>query len=123
VEIARLGSSVAGTVNSRLGIPSEKAIENGVDRFLDSTACVARESRRQVHVTMRNGRRAEFTVQTVDTVAIIARDGTRYDQTDILTVERREFNGVKTTFLLTGILGGVLLFAIGAMMASLAGGI
>ncbi len=41
-----------------------------------------------VRITMRDGHRVQFTVQTVDAVAIIAGDGSRYDLADILTVER-----------------------------------
>ena len=72
----------------------------------------------EVSVTMRDGRTARFTVQTVEPASIIARDGTRYDLTDIVTVERRAFSGVRTTFLVGGILGGAFLFAVAAAMAS-----
>jgi len=77
----------------------------------------------EVRVTMRDGRTAQFTVQTVEPAAIVARDGTRYDLTDIVTVERRAFSGIKTTFLAVGILGGVLLFVVAAAIASLVGNI
>ena len=62
-----------------------------------------------IRVTLRDGRRVQFTVDKVEATAIIARNdtGTRYDLTDILTVERREFSGVKTGFLVGGIVGGV----------------
>jgi hypothetical protein len=70
----------------------------------------------EVHVTMRDGRRARFRVLTADAASIIARDGSKYDRADILTIEQRQFSGVKTTLLVVGIVGVVL----GAMVAAAA---
>jgi hypothetical protein len=49
-----------------------------------------------VRVTMNDGRRVEFAVQSVNDEAIVARDGTRYERTDVLTIERRAFDLRKT---------------------------
>ncbi len=66
----------------------------------------------KVKVTLEDGRRVEFTVHNVDAAAIIARDdyGTRYALNDIRTLERQEFSGGKTGFLLGGIAAGTLCF-------------
>jgi hypothetical protein len=64
---------------------------------------------------MRDGRRVQFTVQTVDAAAIIAGDGRRYDLADILTLERRGFSGPKTTLLIAGIWFGFWL--VGGLIA------
>ena len=73
----------------------------------------------EVRLTMRDGRRAQFRVQTVDTASITALDGARYDLGDVLRVERREFSWVKTTVLLVGI--GCFLFITVAAAGSLGG--
>lgn len=73
----------------------------------------------EIRVTMRDGRQARFTVQRVEEAALIAIDGTRYDDSNIVTLERREFSGGKTALLVAGIVGGVLFFAYAAAVASL----
>ena len=65
---------------------------------------------------MRDGRRARFRVLTADAASIIARDGSKYDRADILTIEQRQFSGVKTILLVVGVVGVVL----GAMVAAAA---
>ena len=77
----------------------------------------------EVRVSMRNGQSAQFTVQTVESAAIIARDGTRYNLTDIVSVERRSLSGVKTTLLVVGIVCGALLLFVAAAQAALVGNI
>jgi hypothetical protein len=74
---------------------------------------------------MRDGRRASFAVGSIDAGAIIARDGaqTRYELNDIETMEWRQFSGVKTGFLVGGIVAGALFFAVAAAYASLVGGL
>ena len=66
----------------------------------------------QVRLTLRDGRRVRFTVDSVDPAAIIARDDsrTRYEYSDILTVERRGFSKAKTGVLVGGIVGGLVCF-------------
>jgi hypothetical protein len=61
------------------------------------------------------------TVDNVDAAAIIARDDTRtrYDLNDIRTLERQEFSGGKTSFLLGGIAAGTLCFLYMAAQAIL----
>jgi hypothetical protein len=75
----------------------------------------------KVRVTLEDGRRVEFTVDNVDAAAIIARDNTRtrYDLNDIRTLERQEFSGGKTSFLLGGIAAGTLCFLYMAAQAIL----
>jgi hypothetical protein len=72
-----------------------------------------------IRVTMRDGRQARFTVKRVEEAALIAIDGTRYDNSNIVTLDRREFSGGKTALLVAGIVGGVLFFAYAAAVASL----
>ena len=72
-----------------------------------------------VRVTMRDGRRAQFTVGQVEASAITARGGERYATDQIATVERRTVSAVKTTVLIGGVLGGVLLFMYMYALASL----
>jgi endonuclease YncB( thermonuclease family) len=72
-----------------------------------------------VRITMNDGRRIRFTVQTVDATAITGK-GTRYDLADIRTIERREFSGTKTTVLVVGILAGWFFLAYAAAVAQLA---
>jgi protein involved in polysaccharide export with SLBB domain len=72
----------------------------------------------EVRVTTRDGRRAQFTVQAVDTAGIIARDGPRFELTDIVALERRQFSGVKTGLLGLGIGVGALLFLVAAAQAT-----
>lgn len=73
----------------------------------------------EIRVTLRDGRQARFTVQRVEQAALIALDGTRYDKSDIVTLDRRKFSGGKTALLVAGIVGGVLFFAYAAAVASL----
>ena len=49
-----------------------------------------------IRVTLRDGGSSEFKVQSVTPDAIIASDGTRYEHTNITSVERRGFSGGKT---------------------------
>lgn len=73
----------------------------------------------EVRVTMRDGRQARFTVQRVEDAALVAGDGTRYEITDIVTLERRAFSGGRTALLVAGVVGGVLFFAYAVAVASL----
>jgi hypothetical protein len=61
-----------------------------------------------VRVTMKDGRRVEFAVQSVNDEAIVARDGTRYERTDILTIERRAFDLRKTAIRTAGWFGAIM---------------
>ena len=71
-----------------------------------------------VRVTMRDGQRDKFTVKAVDADGIVADDGTRYATADIVTVERREFSGPKTTLLVAGIGVGVFFVAVAVAIRS-----
>jgi hypothetical protein len=51
-------------------------------------------------------------VDRVEPDVIIALSGTRYEVADIVTLERREFSGLKTTSLILGIPAGMYLFAV-----------
>ena len=73
----------------------------------------------EVRVTLRDGRQARFTVQRVEETALIAADGTRYENADIVTLERRAFSGGRTALLVAGVVGGVLFFAYAVAVASL----
>jgi hypothetical protein len=76
-----------------------------------------------VRLTMRDGRQHELTIQAMDSDAIVAAGGARYDRREIQTVERRQFNGKKTTFLVGGLTAGALLMMIAVAEASLVGGL
>lgn len=73
----------------------------------------------EVRVTMRDGRQARFTVQRVEEAALIASDGARYENPDIVTLERRTFSGGRTALLVAGVVGGALFFAYAVAVASL----
>jgi hypothetical protein len=75
-----------------------------------------------VRLTMRDGRHHDLTIRTVDTGAIVGSDGTRYDQADILAVERRQFSGTKTAVLAGGLIAGAILIALAAAQAAVLGG-
>lgn len=53
-----------------------------------------------VRVTMRDGRKAEFTVEQVDDSAITAEGGEKYATDEIVTLERSSVSAVKTTVLI-----------------------
>jgi plastocyanin len=74
-----------------------------------------------VRLTMRDGRQHDLTIRTIDASAIVRRDGTSYDVTDIQSVEHRQFSGIKTTFLAVGLFASAILVAMAAMMGSLMG--
>jgi hypothetical protein len=74
-----------------------------------------------VQITTRDGHRVQFTVGTADTTTITAQDGTKYELADILTVERRGFSGLKTTFLVVGVWGVAAIISYGAASAALLG--
>ena len=65
-----------------------------------------------VRITMRDGQSVRFRVDRVEPDVIIALSGTRYEVADIVTLERREFSGLKTTSLILGIPAGMYLFAV-----------
>lgn len=67
---------------------------------------------------MRDARQARFRVRRVEGAALIAVDGTRYDNSDIVTLDRREFTGGKTALLVAGSVGGVLFVAYAATWAA-----
>lgn len=81
-----------------------------------------------IRLTLQDGRRVLFTVEAVQPRAIVARDGahTAYALDDITRIERRQFSGVKTGFLIGGIAGGAFLvllgFAVAAAYGALLGG-
>jgi hypothetical protein len=70
---------------------------------------------------MNDGQSAEFRVRTADAEAIIATDGVRYAMSDIATVERRKVSWLKTTALVAGIYGVIVVFAIAVGQALLIG--
>jgi len=74
----------------------------------------------EVRLTMRDGRRAQFTVHIADTATITARDGTTYEVADVVALERRQFSWAKTTFMVFGILAGFVWLPIGLAYAALA---
>jgi hypothetical protein len=63
-----------------------------------------------VRVTLRDGRVVRFTVQAVEPGRLISADGMAYNVTDIVSLERRGFSGVKTVLLLASLPVGVFLF-------------
>ena len=65
----------------------------------------------QVRVTLQDGRRVRFKVQTADGHTLVAQDGTRYERADIVTVERRSFSVTKTALLAAGIWFGLFVIA------------
>ena len=75
-----------------------------------------------IRVTLRDGGSSEFNVQSVTPEAIIAVGGTRFESTNIASVERRGFSLGKTVGL--GAAGAVIAFYIivAAAFSSLGGG-
>lgn len=76
-----------------------------------------------VRLTTRDGRQHDLTLQSIDSTALVATEGTRYDMREIQSVERRQFSGIKTAILVGGLTAGVLLIIIAAAEAALVGGI
>jgi hypothetical protein len=76
-----------------------------------------------VRLTLHDGRRILLIVEAVETLAIIARDGahTRYELNDITRIERRQFSGIKTGFLIGGLAGGTVLMLLAFALASVYG--
>jgi hypothetical protein len=72
----------------------------------------------RVRVTVRDGRRVKFTVESGDAAVIVARSGARYELSDIVAMEREQFNGARTGFLVAGLLGGALLLYIAAAVGN-----
>ena len=68
-----------------------------------------------IRVMLRDGGSSEFRVQSVTPEAIIASDGTRYEQANITSVERRGFSGGKTA---GAAAGGVGLVAIVVVLSA-----
>ena len=66
-----------------------------------------------IRITLRDGGSAEFKVQSVTPDAIIASDGTRFEQANITSVERPGFSAGKTIGLGVGV--GVIAFYILAL--------
>ena len=62
-------------------------------------------------MTLQDGRRVRFKVQTADGHTLVAQDGTRYERADIVTVERRSFSVTKTGLLAAGIWFGLFVIA------------
>ena len=62
-----------------------------------------------VRVTMRDGRKAQFTVESVEASTVIARGGTRYAIDEMTTLERRSFSGAKTAGLIALVGGAAFL--------------
>jgi hypothetical protein len=59
-----------------------------------------------VVVLTRDGASARFVVRQVDGETLIATDGRRFDGSELVRVERKEFSGPKTFGLIAGIAGG-----------------
>lgn len=58
-------------------------------------------------------------MQRVEEAALLASDGARYENADIVMLERRTFSGGRTALLVAGVVGGVLCFAYAVSVASL----
>src|SRR5262245_36908808 len=76
-----------------------------------------------VRLTTVDGRQHDLTVQAIDTNAIVGTEGTRYNVREIQAVERRQFSGKKTAFLVGSLTAGALFLMIAVAEASLVGGI
>ncbi len=70
-----------------------------------------------VRVTMRDGRKAQFTVESVEASTVIAQGGTRYAMDEMTTLERRSVSGAKTAGLIAGV-GGAVFLVLMAMIVS-----
>jgi len=68
-----------------------------------------------VVVQTRDGNTARFVVQLIDGKTLVAADGRRYARSDLRLVQRKAFNGRKTTELIVGIAGGALVVFVVAM--------
>ena len=75
----------------------------------------------EVRLTTRDGREHRFTVKSVTASSLVAADGSSYELADVLILDRRQFNGLKTTLLIGGVAAGVLVLAYAYAVASVAG--
>ncbi len=71
-----------------------------------------------VRVTMRDGRKARFTVESVEPSTVIARGGTRYAMDEMTTLERRSFSGAKTAGYIAGVGAAAFLILVEIAAAS-----
>jgi hypothetical protein len=62
-----------------------------------------------VLVQTRAGDQVFFVVQRIDGEALMAPNGRRYERSDLVRVQRKAISGPKTTALIAGIAGGVLI--------------
>jgi hypothetical protein len=73
-----------------------------------------------VIVRTRSDEQIRFVVQKIDGTTLVDTTGRRYDRSDMLSLERKAVSGPKTTALVAGIAGGVVvivMFAVGNWLA------
>jgi hypothetical protein len=73
-----------------------------------------------VRVTMRNGSSAQFKVQSVAADVIVSTDGTRFDSTEIQSVERREGSGGKTALAVLAVVAAIGVVLLGITLIAVA---
>ncbi len=75
-----------------------------------------------VRVVLRDGGSAQFTVQRVTPDALIANDGTKFENAKITSVERRGFNSGKTAGAVAGMALVIRVAVYGALLSVFSGG-
>lgn len=73
----------------------------------------------KIRVMLRDGGSPEFKVQSVTPDAIISSDGTRFENANITSVERRGPSGRKTALLVLAVLVSVPLVVLGIALSAL----
>ena len=70
-----------------------------------------------VVVQTRDGRRARFTIQQIDSDAIVSQDGVRYARGEITRLQRRSFSVWKTALLIGGLSAGAFVVLAAALVS------
>lgn len=106
VAFSSLGCSTMKTINPTTapGAPSFESVKAGD----------------KVVVHTRDGRSVRVVVRQIDGDTLVTKEGARYARTDVSYLQRKSFSVLNTTLLVTGLIVGALLLAIGAAYGSLA---